>query len=50
MKSSGGGNALLFEKPTVSVVVSPFPVAINTPGSHKRMALSRGAESVARAD
>jgi 4-hydroxy-3-polyprenylbenzoate decarboxylase len=46
MKSPGGGQALLFEQPTVNGVVSPFPVAINTLGSHKRMALSMGAESV----
>ena len=46
MKSPGGGKALLIEKPTVNGVVSPFPVAINTLGSHKRMALSLGAETV----
>ncbi len=46
MKMPGGGKALLFEKPTVNGVVSPFPVAINTLGSHKRMAMSMGAESV----
>jgi 4-hydroxy-3-polyprenylbenzoate decarboxylase len=46
MKSPGGGQALLFEKPTIAGVVSPFPVAINTLGSHKRMAMSMGAESV----
>src|SRR5208282_4469268 len=46
MKSPSGGKALLFEKPTVNGVVSPFPVAINTMGSHKRMALSMGANSV----
>jgi 4-hydroxy-3-polyprenylbenzoate decarboxylase len=46
MKSPGGGKALLFEKPTVNGVVSPFPVAINTMGSHKRMAMSMGAGSV----
>ena len=46
MKSPGGGKALLFEKPTVNGVVSPFPLAINTMGSHKRMALSMGANSV----
>src|SRR6478736_8750346 len=46
MKSPGGGKALLFEKPTVNGVASPFPVAINTLGSHKRMALSMGAETV----
>src|SRR6267142_1804788 len=46
MKSPGGGKALLFEKPTVNGVVSLFPVAINTLGSHKRMAMSMGANSV----
>ncbi len=46
MKQPGGGKALLFEKPTVNGVVSPFPVAINTLGSHKRMAMSMGAETV----
>lgn len=46
MKQPGGGKALLFEKPTINGEVSPFPVAINTMGSHKRMALSMGAESV----
>src|ERR1700704_2539542 len=46
MKSAGGGKALLIEQPTVNGVVSPFPVAINTMGSHKRMAMSMGANSV----
>jgi 4-hydroxy-3-polyprenylbenzoate decarboxylase len=46
MKSPGGGKALLFEKPTVNGEISPFPVAINTLGSHKRMAMSLGANSV----
>src|SRR5437867_5706204 len=46
MKSPGGGKALLIEKPTVNGQVSPFPVAINTMGSWKRMALSLGANSV----
>lgn len=46
MKQSGGGKALLIEKPTVNGVVSPFPVAINTLGSWRRMALSMGAETV----
>jgi 4-hydroxy-3-polyprenylbenzoate decarboxylase len=46
MKSPDGGKALLIEKPTVNGVVSPFPVAINTMGSHKRMAMSMGANSV----
>lgn len=46
MKSPGGGRALLFEKPTVKGQVSPFPLAINTFGSWKRMALSLGVDSV----
>jgi 4-hydroxy-3-polyprenylbenzoate decarboxylase len=46
MKSPGGGKALLFEQPTVNGVVSPFPVAINTMGSWKRMAMSMGTETV----
>ena len=46
MKLPGGGKALLFEKPTVNGVLSPFPVAINTLGSHKRMAMSMNAASV----
>ncbi len=46
MKSPGGGKALLIEKPTVNGEVSPFPVAINTMGSWKRMALSLGAQTV----
>jgi 4-hydroxy-3-polyprenylbenzoate decarboxylase len=46
MKSPGGGKALLFEQPTVNGQVSPFPLAINAFGSHRRMAMSLGAESV----
>jgi 4-hydroxy-3-polyprenylbenzoate decarboxylase len=46
MKSPGGGKALLIEKPTVNGKVSPFPVAINTMGSWKRMAMCMGAASV----
>ena len=46
MKRPGGGQALLFEKPTVNGVVSPFPVAINTLGSWSRMARSMGSDSV----
>src|ERR1051325_11030063 len=46
MKKPGGGKALLIEKPTVNGVASPFPLAINTLGSHKRMALGLGSESV----
>ena len=46
MKSSNGGKALLFEKPTIAGNVSPFPLAINTMGSPKRMAMSMGVNSV----
>src|SRR5262245_10727855 len=46
MKKPGGGKALLFEKPLVNSQVSPFPLAINTLGSWKRMAMSLGADSV----
>src|SRR6185503_10568836 len=46
MKSTGGGKALLIEKPTVNGQVSSFPLAINTMGSWKRMAMSLGANSV----
>src|SRR6266508_2568028 len=46
MKQPEGGKALLIEKPTVNGEVSPFPVAINTMGSWKRMAMSMGANSV----
>ena len=46
MKQAGGGKALLFEKPTVNGEISPFPVAVNTLGSHRRMAMSIGAQSV----
>jgi 4-hydroxy-3-polyprenylbenzoate decarboxylase len=46
MKKPGGGQALLFEKPLVAGQVAPFPLAINTLGSWKRMALSLGADTV----
>src|SRR5687768_3507420 len=46
MKRPEGGKALLFEKPTVNGSVSPFPLAINTLGSFRRMALSMEAESI----
>src|SRR5580704_12012819 len=46
MKLPGGGRALLFEQPTVNGVVSPFPLAINTLGSHRRMASALGVSSV----
>src|SRR5438067_11890752 len=40
MKSPDGGKALLFEQPLVDGKASPFPVAINTMGSVKRMSLA----------
>src|SRR5207237_514154 len=46
MKSPAGGKALLIEKPTINGQVSPFPVAINTMGSAKRMAMSLGTDSI----
>src|SRR2546430_9236520 len=46
MKSPGGGKALLFEQPVIDGKVSKFPVAINTMGSPKRMAMALGRESV----
>ncbi|HYV31604.1 MAG TPA: UbiD family decarboxylase, partial [Candidatus Binatia bacterium] len=46
MKSPGGGKALLFERPVVNGQPSPFPLAINTMGSWKRMAMSLGASTV----
>src|ERR1043166_7826514 len=38
MKSPNGGKALLFQHPIVDGKKTPFPVAINTMGSRKRMA------------
>src|SRR5882757_10189208 len=46
MKKPDGGKALLIEKPTVNGQVSPFPLAINALGSHRRMAMSMGVNSV----
>lgn len=46
MKAPGGGKALLIEQPTIGGKPSPFPVAINTLGSWKRMALALGADTV----
>ena len=40
MKSPGGGKALLFEQPIVDGKKSEFPVAINTMGSRRRMAMA----------
>src|SRR5262249_37353263 len=38
--------AFLIEKPTVNGQTSPFPLAINTFGSNRRMAMSLGVSSV----
>jgi 4-hydroxy-3-polyprenylbenzoate decarboxylase len=46
MKSPGGGKALLFEKPTIDGRISPVPVAVNTMGSRRRMAMALGIESI----
>src|SRR5262249_38599067 len=46
MKKPGGGQAFLIEKPTVNGQTSPFPLAINTFGSNRRMAMSLGVSSV----
>src|ERR1035438_9729056 len=46
MKQPGGGKALLIEKPAVNGQVSPFPLAINALGSHKRMAMSLGVGAI----
>ena len=40
MKSPDGGKALLFERPLVDGRESQFPLAINTMGSTRRMALA----------
>src|SRR5438552_10315657 len=40
MKSSGGGKAIFFEQPIIDGRKSEFPVAINTMGSRRRMALA----------
>ncbi|MGI8430710.1 MAG: menaquinone biosynthesis decarboxylase [Chthoniobacterales bacterium] len=47
MKSPGGGKALLFEQPTLDGQPSRFPVAINTMGSEKRMALALQVDQIA---
>src|SRR5213593_3567507 len=46
MKSPGGGKALLFEKPTIDGKPSRFPVAINTMGSQRRMAMALQVDSI----
>src|SRR5947207_14794279 len=46
MQSPAGGKALLFEQPMVNGKLSEFPVAINTMGSKRRMALALKVEGV----
>jgi 4-hydroxy-3-polyprenylbenzoate decarboxylase len=46
MKSPGGGKALLFEQPMVNGKASSIPLAINTMGSRRRMAMALGLEDV----
>jgi 4-hydroxy-3-polyprenylbenzoate decarboxylase len=46
MKSPEGGKALLFEQPIVDGTISKFPVAINTMGSRRRIAMALGRDSV----
>ena len=46
MKSPGGGKALLFEQPLIEGKPSKFPLAINTMGSQRRMALALKVENV----
>ena len=46
MKSPDGGKALLFEQPVVDGKISKFPVAINTMGSRRRIAMALGRENV----
>src|SRR5205807_5552894 len=45
-KSLGGGKALLFEQATIDGKASQFPVAVNTMGSRKRVAMALGRDSV----
>src|SRR6266404_2774189 len=47
MKSPGGGKALLFERPIIDGQTSEFPVAINTMGSRRRMALALQVSDIA---
>src|SRR5213075_774718 len=46
MKAPEGGKALLFEKPLIDGKLSNFPLAINTMGSYRRIALALGRSSV----
>ena len=46
MKKTGGGKALLFERPTIDGSPSRFPVTINLFGSERRMGRALGLDSV----
>lgn len=46
MKARDGGKALLFEQPLVNGHTSSFPLAINTMGSHRRMAMALGLDRI----
>ena len=46
MKSAGGGKALLFDRPLIDGRESKFPLAINTMGSTRRMALALKLDNV----
>jgi 4-hydroxy-3-polyprenylbenzoate decarboxylase len=46
MKSPGGGKALLFERPLVDGRESKFPLAINTMGSTRRMAMALKVDNI----
>lgn len=46
MKKPGGGKALLFTRPMINGQPSAFPVAINTMGSYRRMAMALRLEKI----
>src|SRR3954470_15220923 len=46
MKMPGGGKGLLFEQPVIDGKTAGFPLAINTLGSQRRMAIALQRESV----
>ena len=46
MKKPDGGKALLFNSPSINGSASPLSLAINTMGSHRRMAIALGRGSV----
>ena len=49
MKKPGGGQALLFENPTLNSNTTDIALAINTMGSQKRMAMTLGRDNVEEA-